>query len=594
MPARTVRAGTPRKGVFPMKKLMLGNAAVARGLYEAGCGLISSYPGTPSTEITEQAAQYDEIYCEWAPNEKVAMEVAFGAALAGKRSACVMKHVGVNVAADPLFTIAYTGVNAGMVICVADDPGMHSSQNEQDSRHYAVSAKLPMLEPADSEEARAFAKRAFQLSEEYDTPVFLKLCTRIAHSQSIVELGEREEVPAKPYEKNIAKYVMVPGNARPRHPIVEERTQRLTAYAETTDLNREELGTDRTLGIITSSTCYQYAREVFGPHASILKLGLVNPLPREKILAFAAKVDQVLVLEELDPVIETHCRNLGLTVLGKDRLPMVGEFSQGLVAQKIRDTARPWMELEENIPPRPPVHCAGCPHRGLFYTLAKHKVTVLGDIGCYTLAAYEPLYAIETCECMGASVSSIHGFNKALGQDSEGKTVAVLGDSTFMHSGMTGLANIAYNQSNSTVIILDNSTTGMTGHQQNPTTGKNLRGDPAGKIDLETLCRAMGIRRVRVVDPYDLKATEEVVTEELAAPEPSVIITRRPCVLLRSVEKHPPYQVEPDKCKGCKMCMRIGCPAISWKDKKAVIDPTQCVGCGVCEQLCKFDAFLHC
>ena len=577
-----------------MKKLMLGNAAVARGLYEAGCGLISSYPGTPSTEITEQAAQYDEIYCEWAPNEKVAMEVAFGAALAGKRSACVMKHVGVNVAADPLFTIAYTGVNAGMVICVADDPGMHSSQNEQDSRHYAVSAKLPMLEPADSEEARAFAKRAFQLSEEYDTPVFLKLCTRIAHSQSIVELGEREEVPAKPYEKNIAKYVMVPGNARPRHPIVEERTQRLTAYAETTDLNREELGTDRTLGIITSSTCYQYAREVFGPHASILKLGLVNPLPREKILAFAAKVDQVLVLEELDPVIETHCRNLGLTVLGKDRLPMVGEFSQGLVAQKIRDTARPWMELEENIPPRPPVLCAGCPHRALFYTLAKHKVTVLGDIGCYTLAAYEPLYAIETCECMGASVSSIHGFNKALGQDSEGKTVAVLGDSTFMHSGMTGLANIAYNQSNSTVIILDNSTTGMTGHQQNPTTGKNLRGDPAGKIDLETLCRAMGIRRVRVVDPYDLKATEEVVTEELAAPEPSVIITRRPCVLLRSVEKHPPYQVEPDKCKGCKMCMRIGCPAISWKDKKAVIDPTQCVGCGVCEQLCKFDAFLHC
>ena len=577
-----------------MKKLMLGNAAVARGLYEAGCGLISSYPGTPSTEITEQAAQYDEIYCEWAPNEKVAMEVAFGAALAGKRSACVMKHVGVNVAADPLFTIAYTGVNAGMVICVADDPGMHSSQNEQDSRHYAVSAKLPMLEPADSEEARAFAKRAFQLSEEYDTPVFLKLCTRIAHSQSIVELGEREEVPAKPYEKNIAKYVMVPGNARPRHPIVEERTQRLTAYAETTDLNREELGTDRTLGIITSSTCYQYAREVFGPHASILKLGLVNPLPREKILAFAAKVDQVLVLEELDPVIETHCRNLGLTVLGKDRLPMVGEFSQGLVAQKIRDTARPWMELEENIPPRPPVLCAGCPHRGLFYTLAKHKVTVLGDIGCYTLAAYEPLYAIETCECMGASVSSIHGFNKALGQDSEGKTVAVLGDSTFMHSGMTGLANIAYNQSNSTVIILDNSTTGMTGHLQTPTTGKNLRGDPAGKIDLETLCRAMGIRRVRVVDPYDLKATEEVVTEELAAPEPSVIITRRPCVLLRSVEKHPPYQVEPDKCKGCKMCMRIGCPAISWKDKKAVIDPTQCVGCGVCEQLCKFDAFLHC
>ena len=569
-----------------MKKLMLGNEAAARGLYEAGCSLISSYPGTPSTEITERAAQYDEIYCEWAPNEKVAMEVAFGAALAGKRSACVMKHVGVNVAADPLFTIAYTGINAGMVICVADDAGMHSSQNEQDSRHYAVSAKIPMLEPADSEEARQFAKRAFQLSEEYDTPVFLKLCTRISHSQSLVELGEREEPAPRPYVKDIAKYVMVPGNARPRHPIVEARTQRLIAYAETTDLNREEMGEDTSLGIITSSTCYQYAREV-------LKLGLVNPLPRQKILDFAAKVDRLLVLEELDPMIEEHCRNLGLTVQGKDALPMIGEFSQGLVAEKLGKAPKPWVGLDEAVPPRPPVLCAGCPHRGLFYTLAKHKVTVLGDIGCYTLAAYEPLYAIETCECMGASVSSIHGFNKALGKQSEGKTVAVLGDSTFMHSGMTGLANIAYNQSNSTVIILDNSTTGMTGHQENPTTGKNLRGDPAGKIDLETLCHAMGIRRVRVVDPYDLEATEQVVTEELAAEEPSVIITRRPCVLLKTVKKHPPYRVEPDKCKGCKLCMRIGCPAISWKEKKAVIDPTQCVGCGVCEQLCKFDAFLH-
>ena len=581
--------------MFDMKKLMLGNEAAARGLYEAGCGLISSYPGTPSTEITEQAAKYDEIYCEWAPNEKVAMEVAFGAALAGRRSACVMKHVGVNVAADPLFTISYTGINAGMVICVADDPGMHSSQNEQDSRHYAAAAKLPMLEPADSEEARQFAKRAFALSEEYDTPVFLKMCTRISHSQSIVELGEREEVPLRPYEKDIAKYVMVPGNARPRHPIVEDRTQRLLALAETTDLNREEMGEDTSFGIITSSTCYQYAREVFGPQASILKLGLVNPLPRQRILDFAAKVDKVIVLEELDPVIEDHCRALGLSVVGKDKLPMVGEFSQGLVAKKLQETEKPWIGLGEKVPPRPPVLCAGCPHRGLFYTLAKHKVTVLGDIGCYTLAAYEPLYAIETCECMGASVSSIHGFNKARGEESEGKTVAVLGDSTFMHSGMTGLANIAYNQSSSTVIILDNSTTGMTGHQQNPTTGKNLRGEPAGKIDLETLCRAMGIRRVRVVDPYDLKATDQVVTEELAAPEPSVIITRRPCVLLKTVEKHPPYRIEPDKCKGCKLCMRIGCPAISWKekDKKAVIDPTQCVGCGVCDQLCKFDAFCH-
>ena len=575
-----------------MKKLMLGNAAAARGLYEAGCALISSYPGTPSTEITEQAAQYPEIYCEWAPNEKVAMEVAFGAALAGKRSACVMKHVGVNVAADPLFTISYTGVNAGMVICVADDPGMHSSQNEQDSRHYAVSAKLPMLEPADSQEACDFAKRAFELSEQFDTPVFLKLCTRISHSQSIVEWGERQEASAKPYEKNIAKYVMVPGNARPRHPIVEARTKALAKYAETTDLNRVELG-DTSFGIITSSTCYQYAREVFGEKASILKLGLVNPLPKQKILDFAAKVDKLIVLEELDPVIEEFCRNLGLEVVGKDALPMIGEFSQGLVAEKLKNTAKPWVSLDESIPARPPVLCAGCPHRGLFYTLAKNKVTVLGDIGCYTLAAYEPLYAIETCECMGASVSSIHGFNKALGAEGEKKTVAVLGDSTFMHSGMTGLANIAYNGSNSTVIILDNSITGMTGHQQNPTTGKNLRGEPAGKIDLETLCKAMGIRRVRVVDPNDLKAMDAAVKEELAAEEPSVIITRRPCSLLKSVKKNPPLSVDAEKCKSCKICMRIGCPALSWKDKKAVVDPTQCVGCGVCEQLCKFDAFLH-
>jgi indolepyruvate ferredoxin oxidoreductase alpha subunit len=574
-----------------MKELMLGNAAAARGLYEAGCGLISSYPGTPSTEITEQAARYREIHCEWAPNEKVAMEVAYGAALAGKRSACVMKHVGVNVAADPLFTISYTGINAGMVICVADDPGMHSSQNEQDSRHYAQAAKVPMLEPADSQEAYDFAQEAFRLSEEYDTPVFLKLCTRISHSQSIVETGQRQEPPRRPYEKNIPKYVMVPGNARPRHPVVEARTQALAALAETTPLNRVELGQDRTLGILTSSTCYQYAREVFGPQASILKLGLVNPLPTQKILDFAAQVDKLLVLEELDPILETHCRSLGLEVLGKSDLPMIGEFSQGLVAEKLGRTPKPWVALDEAVPQRPPVLCAGCPHRGLFYTLAKHKVTVLGDIGCYTLAAYEPLYAIETCACMGASVSSIHGFNKALGEESQGKTVAVLGDSTFMHSGMTGLANIAYNGSNSTVIILDNSTTGMTGHQQNPTTGKNLRGEPAAKIDLESLCHSLGIRRVRVVDPNDLKATEAAVVEELAAPEPSVIITRRPCALLKEVPKKPPIAVEPDKCKGCKLCMKLGCPALSWKEKKAVVDPTQCVGCGVCAQLCSFDAF---
>ena len=503
-----------------------------------------------------------------------------------------MKHVGLNVAADPLFTISYQGVESGLVICVADDPGMFSSQNEQDSRHYAISAKVPMLEPSDSQEALTFAKEAFRLSEEYHTPVLLRMCTRISHSQSIVEKGERQEVPKREYVKDPLR-VMMTTNSMKAHHRVEERTAAMTELAETTFLNRMEMGEDTSIGIITSSTSYQYAREVFGPKASILKLGLVNPLPKQKILDFAAKVDKVLVLEELDPVIEDHCRALGLDVLGKDVLPLEGEFSQGLVAEKLGKPGKPWVGLGENVPGRPPVLCAGCPHRGLFYTLAKHKVTVLGDIGCYTLAAYEPLYAIETCECMGASVSSIHGFNKALAKESEGKTVAVLGDSTFMHSGMTGLANIAYNQSNSTVIILDNSTTGMTGHQQNPTTGKNLRGEPAGKIDLETLCRAMGIRRVRVVDPYDLKATEQVVTEELAADEPSVIITRRPCVLLKTVQKHPPYRVEAEACKGCKQCMKIGCPAISWKDKKAVVDPTQCVGCGVCEQLCKFGAFRH-
>lgn len=573
-----------------MKQLLLGNAAVARGLYESGCALISSYPGTPSTEITEEAAKFSEIYCEWAPNEKVAMEVAFGACLAGKRSACCMKHVGVNVAADPLFTISYTGVNAGMVICVADDPGMHSSQNEQDSRHYAIAAKIPMLEPADSQEACDFTKLAFEISEQFDTPVFVKMCTRISHSQSILELGERITPPEKKYEKNIQKYVMMPGYARPRHPIVEQRTRDLIAYAEKTPLNRVELG-DRSLGIITSSASYQYVREVFGPEASVLKLGMIHPMPEQLILDFSKKVDKLLIVEELDPIIEEHCRSLGLAVTGKDVLPLEDEFSQSVLKQCLGKPLPPATPLDDvAIPGRPPVMCPGCPHRGLFYTLAKNKCTVLGDIGCYTLAAIAPLYAIETTECMGASVSSIHGFNKALGAAAESKTVAVLGDSTFMHSGMTGLANIAYNGSNSTVVILDNSITGMTGHQHNPTTGYNLRGEPAGKVDLEELCRAIGIRRVRVVDPNDLAACDAVVKEELAAEEPSVIITRRPCVLLKHVKTAPAITVDAEKCTGCKACMKIGCPAIAFRDKKSVIDHTLCVGCGVCEQLCKFDA----
>lgn len=572
-----------------MRQLMLGNKALARGLYEAGCSVASSYPGTPSTEVTEEAAKYDEIYCEWAPNEKVAMEVAFGASLAGKRSFCGMKHVGLNVAADPLFTCSYTGVNAGMVICVADDAGMHSSQNEQDSRHHAIAAKIPMLEPSDSGEAYEFAKKAYDLSEEFDTPVIIKMCTRVAHSQSIVEEGERVEPEKIPYKKNIAKYVMMPGNAIRRHPFVEERTRKLTEYAENCEFNRVEMG-DTKIGIITSSTSYQYVKEVFGEKASILKLGMINPLPEKLILTFASKVEKLVIVEELDPIIENHCRKLGLTVTGKDVLPMEGEYSQNLIAEKLGVEVPASKSLGETLPGRPPVMCAGCPHRGLFYILSKNKCTVLGDIGCYTLGAVAPLSAMEMTLCMGASISSIHGFNKALGEESEGKTVAVIGDSTFMHSGMTGLANIAYNQSNSTVIILDNSITGMTGHQQNPTTGYNIKGDPAGKIDLESLCHSMGFERVTVVDPYNLEECDRVIKEELAAKEPSVIISRRPCALLKYVKHNPPLSVEEKNCAGCKSCMRLGCPAISIKNNKAVIDTTLCVGCGVCQQLCKFDA----
>ena len=571
-----------------MKQLMLGNKAVARGLYEAGCCVASSYPGTPSTEITEEAAKFDDIYCEWAPNEKVAMEVAFGAAMAGKRSFCAMKHVGLNVAADPLFTASYTGVNAGMVIVVADDAGMHSSQNEQDSRNHAIASKLPMLEPADSAEALAFTKLAYEISEQFDTPVILKMCTRVAHSQSVVETGERVEA-VKPYEKNIAKYVMMPANAKKRHPFVEERTRKLIAYGETSGINRVEMHSTE-IGVITSSTSYQYTKEVFGDHASVLKLGMVNPLPDKLILDFASKVDKLIIVEELDPIIENHCKALGLSVTGKDVLPLEGEFSQNLIAEKLGMPEKAACQFDEQLPLRPPAMCSGCPHRGLFYTLSKNKITVLGDIGCYTLGAAAPLNAMEMTLCMGASISATHGFNKALGEQSEHKTVAVIGDSTFMHSGMTGLANIAYNQSNSTVIILDNSITGMTGHQQNPTTGYNIKGDPAGKIDLEALCKAMGFARVRIVDPYNLKECESVILEELATDDASVIISRRPCVLLKYVKTNPALKVNNDACRGCKACMRLGCPSISFKDGKAKIDATLCVGCGVCQQLCAFGA----
>lgn len=572
-----------------MKKLMLGNEALARGLYEGGCSFVSSYPGTPSTEITEFAAKYEDIYAEWAPNEKVAMESAFGACLSGKRSFCGMKHVGLNVAADPLFTISYTGVNAGMVIAVADDPAMHSSQNEQDSRHYAKASKMPMLEPSDSMEALEMTKLAFELSEKFDTPFLLKMCTRIAHSQSVVETGDRVEVN-KTYEKNPQKYIMMPGNAKLRHPIVEERTRALVKYAETAAINRLEKGEDNSIGFITSSTSYQYLKEVFGDKYPVLKLGMIYPMPEKLLKDFANTVNRLVVVEELDGFIEDHCNNLGLNVEGKEIFSLIDELSQNKVAEKFGLETLCGAKLEENIPNRPPVMCAGCPHRGLFYTLAKNKLTVMGDIGCYTLGAVPPLAAIDTTICMGASISGLHGFNKANGGESDSKTVAVIGDSTFMHSGMTGLVNIAYNSSNSTVIILDNSITGMTGHQQNPTTGFNLKGDPASKIDLEALCKAVGIARVRVIDPYNLAECDKVIKEELAIAEPSVIISRRPCALLKYVKYSKPLVVDPDKCKSCKMCMKIGCPAISMKDGKAVVDNTLCTGCGVCGQLCKFDA----
>ena len=572
-----------------MKQLMLGNEAVARGLYEAGCSFVSSYPGTPSTEITEAVAKYKEVYAEWAPNEKVAMEAAFGASLAGRRSFCGMKHVGLNVAADPLFTISYTGVNAGMVIGVADDAGMHSSQNEQDSRHYARSSKIPMLEPADSAEALAFAKLAYELSEQFDTPVLVKMCTRVSHSQSIVEPGERVEKIGE-YKKDIPKYVMMPGNAKKRHPVVEARTRALVEYAETAEINRVEEGKDHKMGIITSSTSYQYVKEVLGDAYPVMKLGMIWPMPEKKIIEFAKSVSLLVIVEELDSFIEAHCRDLGLACVGKSHFPNIDELMPLNVAAQL---AEPWEigpKLDAAIPPRPPVMCAGCPHRGLFYTLKKNKLTVLGDIGCYTLGAVAPLQAVDSVICMGASVSGIHGFCKSQNGAMDNKTVAVIGDSTFMHSGITGLVNMAYNESNATVIIVDNSITGMTGHQQNPTTGYNLKGDPCAKIDLETLCHAVGIKRVRVVDPYDLAQCDSVIKEELSANEPSVIISRRPCALLKYVKHKAPLAVEADKCVGCKSCMKIGCPAISIVDGKAKVDATQCVGCGVCEQLCKFGA----
>lgn len=575
-----------------MKKLLLGNEAVARGLYEAGVAVVSSYPGTPSTEITEYASEYGEIYSEWAPNEKVALETSIGAAIAGKRAFSGMKHVGLNVAADPLFTVSYTGVNAGLVIGVADDPGMHSSQNEQDSRHYARAAKIPMLEPSSSEECLSFTKLAYDISEEFDCPVFLRLSTRISHSRSLVETGERTEKESNPYIKNAQKYVMMPAMARKRHTVVEEREKALAMWAEKTDINRIEMNSQE-IGVITSGISYQYVKEALGQGASYLKLGMVYPMPEKLIKEFAGKVQKLYVIEELDPFIEEYCRSLGIEVVGKDIFPMCGEYSQSLVREKVLGVKPETVSLDEPLPARPPVMCAGCPHRGVFYALGQLKVFVSGDIGCYTLGSTAPLSAMDTCVCMGASVSGAHGVSKAAQRINGKLPVAVIGDSTFIHSGITGLINTAYNQGKTVTLILDNSITGMTGHQQNPSTGLNIHNEPTAAVNLEALCAAVGIKNVSIVDPYDIPATMETIKAAVEGDETAVIIARRPCALLKTVKHKKPLSVDNDKCTGCKACLRIGCPAASVRDKKMIIDKNQCVGCGQCISLCRFGAIVE-
>ncbi len=572
-----------------MKKLLLGNAAVARGAYEAGVGVVASYPGTPSTEITEEIVKFDEIYAEWSPNEKVAGEVAIGASIAGARAMSCMKHVGLNVMADPIFTVSYTGVNGGLVFCVADDPGMHSSQNEQDSRHYAEAAKIMMLEPADSSECKEFTKSAFSLSEKFDTPVFIRLSTRVSHSQSMVELNERENIELKPYEKNIGKFVMMPANAVKRHVVVEDRIKALTEFAESTDLNvAEENGSE--IGVISAGISYMYAKEALGDKVDYLKLGMVYPMPEKKLIDFAKKHNKVYVIEELDPVIENHLKALGIQCIGKEAFTLLGEYTPAMIkAAVLGESAPECAEIGEAIPVRPPVMCAGCPHRGTFYVLKKLGLVVSGDIGCYTLGAVAPLQSVDTTICMGASVSAAHGMSKARGAEFNKKLVSVIGDSTFMHSGITGLIDIVYNKGNNTVIILDNSITGMTGHQENPTTGKTIRGKVTRQVDLIKLCNAVGIDHVVVADPFQVKEFEKVVKEEVNRDEPSVIIAQRPCALLKSVKYSGRCKIT-DKCKNCKMCMKLGCPAITVKDEHVIIDATQCNGCGLCVNVCPFGA----
>jgi len=575
------------KYTFMQKAMMLGNEAVARGLFEAGCGFVSSYPGTPSTEITEYAAEYEDIYAEWAPNEKVAVESAMGASIAGGRSFSGMKHVGLNVAADPVFISSYTGVNGGLVIAVADDMGMHSSQNEQDSRHYAKAAKIMMLEPSDSQECKDYTKLAFTLSEEYDTPVLLRLSTRVSHSQSVVELGDRENHALKPYVKDPGKYVMMPSYARGRHVAVEKRQAAISGLSEKIQINKTEMNSTK-IGIIAAGIAYHYAKEALGDKASYLKLGMIYPLPAELISEFSKKVDKLYVIEELDGFIEEHCRANGINVSGKDIFSLIGEYSPEIIRNKILGEALP-KGNQFDAPVRPPVMCPGCPHRGIFYVLSKLKLVVSGDIGCYTLGAQPPLNAMDTTLCMGASISALHGMNMVQDDEFSQKSVAIIGDSTFMHSGITGLVSIVYNQSPSTVIIVDNSITGMTGHQENPTTGLTLKGRPSPVIDIEKICRAVGVGRVRVCNPLDIKETEKILREELSAQEPSVVIVRRPCALIKGQKRGKALSVN-DKCKQCKMCMKIGCPAISLTDSGATIDGSICFGCSLCKSMCAFGA----
>ncbi len=576
-----------------MKKLLIGNAAVAQGAYEAGVHLVSSYPGTPSTEITECMATYpaEDVFVEWAPNEKVAAEVVVGAAIAGGRAMSCCKHVGLNVMADAIFTDSYIGVNGGAVFCVADDPGMHSSQNEQDSRHYARAAKIPMLEPADSSECKEYTKAAFDLSEKFDTPVFVRLSTRVSHSQSLVEICEREEHPVKPYEKSIPKNVMMPAMAIKKHVLVEERTKALIEMAEDCAFNTVE-NNGSEIGVITAGIAYQYAKEALGDRVNYCKLGMVWPLPQKLLLDFAKTCKKVYVIEELDPFIEESCRALGMDVIGKERFTMLGEYTPTMIRSVVfGEAAAPSVLPTEEIPARPPVMCAGCPHRGTFYVLKKLGLTVSGDIGCYTLGAVAPLASVDTTICMGASVSAAHGMAKVRGNEFAHKLVSVIGDSTFMHSGITGLVDIVYNKGINTVIILDNSITGMTGHQDNPTTGKTIRGEATRQVDLIALCKGIGVDHVVVADPFDVKGFEKVVKAEIERDEPSVIIAQRPCALLKTVQYTGRCEIN-EQCRKCKLCMKLGCPAISVDpETDAVrIDSTQCNGCGLCVGVCPFHA----